>query len=87
MKISSEQLQSNADIKINIAANHAVINEVPFYMLLENALFGVTFLREYFNDVLYVTDVSVIPDRKHKRDYDHTIEISKLCIFPHIQFR
>ena len=93
LKISSEQIQSTADIKKTFAAIRAGINEVKFYIcycfvsLTGRAIWCQIFARIFQPMMLYVTDASVIQDRKHNRDYERTIEISKLCHFPHMQFR
>ena len=82
-------------MKKTFAGHLAAINKVTFYhdLLLfcfaegKRALWCQIFTRIFQPMMLHVTDVSVIPDRKHNRDYERTIQIYKLCNFPHIQFR
>ena len=52
----------------------------------QRAIWCQIFARIFHPIILYVHDVAVILDRKHNRDNEHTIEMYRLCNFPHIRF-
>lgn len=60
---------------------------VFFFAEEERAIWCQIFARIFHPMILHVNDVSVILDRKHNRDSERTIEIYRLCNFPHIRLR